>query len=169
MTVSVTRIIECMEQLDQLHIKLLELGEIKKRHIIKNDVNELISVLNQERIVTKEIEEQESHRMDAVYSFLKERGIKSKLSLTVTELLRLVFNVEEKHQLKEAQMKLSGRLKAVKYMNDLNKQLIQQALDYTNYTLDLLAVHTTEQEPTYQNPQDKNLHYGKSGFFDSRV
>lgn len=49
--------------------------------------------------MSRHIEQLDERRLQAAYEFLQERGIKSKLNLNITELSRLVFDVEDKQRL----------------------------------------------------------------------
>nr|WP_138496177.1 flagellar protein FlgN [Paenibacillus pinistramenti] len=160
-------IIDLMEQLNEAHLHLIELGEEKKQAVIKNDVSKVIALVNRESKQVKIIEELEQSRTNQTFLFLQEHGIKSKLNLTVSELSRLVFDPEVKLQLKETQAKLHTTLLKLKRLNELNKQLIKQALDYIDYSIDLLS-YRDDNSHIYQHPAEKNAGASKPGFFDAR-
>lgn len=166
---SIEAIISTLEHLEAVHQKMLEIAESKKKAIIKNDVESLIQLMNQETKVVKQIELLESQRIEAVHRFLQDKGIKSRLNLNVSELSRLVFDIEEKNRLQSIQSRLSDTLSSLKQANELNQKLIQQALEFIDYSLDVL-VEKPYQEATYQNPlTDRNGGKLQSGYFDSRA
>lgn len=156
-----------LDQMNDCHIQMIELGERKKQAVIKNDINSLIAVMNKESKLAKHIEIEEEKREEIVHAFLLERGIKSKLRLNVLELSRLVFDPEEKQELLEARFKLSATLEKLQQLNDLNKQLIEQAMDYVEFSLEMLTL-VPEQDLTYQHPADKAYGATRSGLFDTR-
>ncbi len=156
-----------LNELNDSHLQLIELGESKKRAVIDNQINELIAVMNQESKLAKLVEQLENEREQLVYEFLLERGIKSKLRLNLTELARLVFDPVEKQQLLDARSTLFDTLQRFQQLNDLNKQLIQQALEYVDFSLEMMAL-VPEQEATYQHPAEKAYGFTRSGLFDTR-
>lgn len=93
------RLIDVLEQLREAHEQLIALGNQKKEALISNKVDQLILVMNQESKISRHIEQLDERRLQAAYEFLQERGIKSKLNLNITELSRLVFDVEDKQSL----------------------------------------------------------------------
>ncbi|KHF35029.1 FlgN protein [Paenibacillus sp. P1XP2] len=162
-------IIGILENLETVHQTMLEIAGCKKKAIIKNDLESLIQMMNQETKVLKQIELLESQRVEAVHQFLQEKGIKSKLNLNVSELSRLVFDVEEKNRLQSIQSRLSDTLSLLKQTNELNQKLIAQALEFIDYSLDVL-VEKPYQEVTYQHPlTERNGGKFQSGYFDSRA
>ncbi|GIP21761.1 MULTISPECIES: flagellar protein FlgN [Paenibacillus] len=165
---AVQALIESLERLDEAHVDMLDWAGKKRTAIMKNNVDELIGILNQESRIMKRIEQLEQERVTACYEFLHERGVKSQLNLTMTELSRLVFDPEEKQSLLHMQKKLSNTLHQLKELNDLNQKLIEQSLTFLDYSLDLL-VGEPEQAATYQHPADKNGGRGRPGLFDTRA
>lgn len=157
-----------MVQLDHTHRELLDVGEEKKQAVIKNNVNELIPLMVRESKLLKIVEAQESQRLEAVQQVLRERGIKSRLHLNVGELSRLVFDPEEKMALANVQTQLAATLQSLKRQNELNKQLIEQALTYIEYSINLFS-YQNDEETVYHHPSEQGNHrMPKSGFFDTR-
>lgn len=161
-------LIESLGRLDEAHVAMLESAQKKRSAIMNNQVEEMIGILNQESRIVKQIEQLEDARIAACYAFLQERGVKSQLNLTITELSRLVFDQEEKKALLDMQKKLSDTLHQLKEINDLNQKLIEQSLTFLDYSLDLL-VGEPEQAATYQHPADKGGGRGRPGLFDTRA
>ncbi|HEY2494676.1 MAG TPA: flagellar protein FlgN [Paenibacillus sp.] len=165
---ALNKLIQAMEQLDTAHHHMLEIAESKRVTIMNNDVERLITILNQESKVMKQIEQLEQIRVSASYELLQEKGIKSLLNLTVTELVRLVFDPEDKRKLLDVQSRLSHTLAQVQEINQLNQKLIEQSLAFIDYSLDVLIDRPT-QEATYQHPSDKHNGQGWPGLFDTRA
>ncbi|WP_322906503.1 flagellar protein FlgN [Paenibacillus campi] len=167
MSGTVQPLVAKLNELNDCHLQLIELGESKKRAVIANQINELIAVMTQESKLAKQVEQLENEREQLVYDFLLERGIKSKLRLNLTELARLVFDPAEKQQLLDARATLFDTLQRFQQLNDLNKQLIQQALEYVDFSLEMMAL-VPEQEATYQHPAERAYGHTRSGLFDTR-
>ncbi|MBP2001780.1 flagellar biosynthesis/type III secretory pathway chaperone [Paenibacillus shirakamiensis] len=165
---AVHQLIEALSQLDQAHANMIELAGEKQTAIMNNDVDGLIGILNQESRTLKRIEQLEDVRLATCYHFLKEKGVKSQLKLTITELSRLVFDPDEKKLLTDMQRQLSDKLQHLKRLNDLNQKLIEQSLTFLEYSLDLL-VGAPDEAATYQHPADKPGSVRRPGIFDTRA
>src|SRR6476646_6867015 len=100
------RLIAVLQQMEQSHRDMLALSEVKRQVIVKNDVDELIAVLNKESRFMKQQEPLEIERQSAVHELLQERGIKSMLNLNITEISKLIFDPADKQRLLEVQKKL---------------------------------------------------------------
>ncbi|MGR6128425.1 flagellar protein FlgN [Paenibacillus sp. SER-28] len=162
------RLIDVLEQLREAHGQLIALGNQKKEALISNKVDQLILVMNQESKMSRHIEQLDERRLQAAYEFLQERGIKSKLNLNITELSRLVFDVEDKQRLLQIQKNLADTLVELKKLNELNQQLIQQALSYIDFSIESMSYYA-ESEAVYQRPADKGTSTVRAGLFDTRA
>lgn len=162
------RLIDVLEQLREAHEQLIALGTQKKEALISNKVDQLIQVMNQESKMSRHIEQLDERRLQAAYEFLQERGIKSKLNLNITELSRLVFDVEDKQRLLHIQKNLADTLVELKKLNELNQQLIQQALSYIDFSIESMSYYA-ESEAVYQRPADKSTSTVRAGLFDTRA
>ncbi|MCP3794850.1 flagellar protein FlgN [Paenibacillus sp. CH40] len=162
------RLIDVLEQLDQKHLILLELAKSKKKIVMENDMDSLVQHLNQESRLLKQVEQLEEARMEVSYELLRERGIKSQLNLTITELARLVFDPEDKNKLLSVQSRLSHTLSELKEINAINQKLIEQSLVFIDYSLDLL-VGRPNQEMTYMHPDQKSNQLARPGLFDTKA
>ncbi|GAK41262.1 hypothetical protein TCA2_3753 [Paenibacillus sp. TCA20] len=165
---SLNQLIVALQKLIVTHRQMLHTAEVKREAIVKNDTDTLIKLLNQESMIMKQIQSQEAERSEAVGAFLLERGIKSKLNLNISEISRLVFDVEDKRRLQEVQNELSNTLRELKEVNDLNQRLVEQSLAFIDYSLDVLVDKPT-QAPVYQHPDQRQSMMGQFGLFDSRA
>ncbi|MEK5140709.1 flagellar protein FlgN [Paenibacillus sp. FSL M7-0134] len=161
------RLIDVLEQLREAHEQLITLGNQKKEALISNKVDQLILVMNQESKMSKLIDQLEEQRISSAYKFLQGRGIKSKLNLTISELSRLVFDLQDKQRLLSIQARLSETLNELKQLNELNRQLIEQALSYIDFSVETMSYYE-EFETTYHRPDEKNSTI-RSGLFDTRA
>ncbi|SMF67177.1 FlgN protein [Paenibacillus uliginis N3/975] len=167
MTVQV--LIDSLQRLEMVYNDMLAVADAKKQAITKNDVDAVVQLLNRESKGMKTIEQLEKERIEAAYTFLQSRGVKSQLELTLTELARLVFDPEEKVKLLDVQSRLSRTLLALKEKNDLNQQLLVQSLDFIDFSLDMLTGKSSQDEVTYHHPSDKGGSTGRPGLFDTRA
>lgn len=163
---SVAGIVQLLENLTELHRPLLELGEQKKQVIIDNDVERLNQIAAQENKWIKRILDLEKHREQATEAFLSKHGHPPVRNMTISELAKLVFNINEKQALLAAQMKLMDIMAKLKSVNELNQSLIEQSLAFINYSLDLLM--GPEDDTVYRNPAQQTSTSNRQGYFDTR-
>ncbi|NGZ76126.1 flagellar protein FlgN [Saccharibacillus alkalitolerans] len=156
-----------LEQLNRSHLEMIEVAEEKKTAVIKNDIDTFISTMNRESKLLKRIQGEDERRGELAYAFMQERGIKSRLKLTIAEISRLVFDPDEKRELLDVHARLSDTLMRLKQLNDANRQLIEQALSFIDFSMELMS-HRPEQEATYQHPAAQAYGYSRSGMFDRR-
>ncbi|MCM3134940.1 flagellar protein FlgN [Paenibacillus polysaccharolyticus] len=162
------RLIAVLEQMEQSHCEMLALSQVKREVIVKNDVDQLIAIMNKESKFMKQQEPLETERLHAVHELLQERGIKSMLNLNITEISKLIFDPADKQRLFEVQKKLAGTLQELKDINQLNQKLIEQSLMFIDLSMDMFASRP-EQDATYQHPADKQGNPGRIGLFDTRA
>ncbi|MEJ8302696.1 flagellar protein FlgN [Saccharibacillus sacchari] len=156
-----------LEQLNRSHLEMIEIAETKKEAVIKNEIDAFIATMNRESKLLKRIQTEDELRAELAYAFMQERGIKSRLKLTIAEISRLVFDPDEKRELLDVHARLSDTLMRLKQINDMNRQLIEQALSFIDFSMELMA-HRPEQDVTYQHPASQGYGYGSSGMFDRR-
>ncbi|MFE4712079.1 MULTISPECIES: flagellar protein FlgN [Paenibacillus] len=165
---ALTTLIELLERLDEVHIQMLDLAATKKQAIMENKIEMLIQIINKESKQMKTIEQLEEERAQAIHAFLQGAGIRSNLKLNLSELSRLVFDLDDKQRLLHIQKKLAGTLQQLKEANALNQQLIQQSLSYIDFSIESMSYYS-ETEATYHHPAEKSGGVQRSGLFDTRA
>lgn len=165
---SVDQVVNVLRHMDELYNELIGLGGEKTQSIMSNDVASLTKVMTAETKLLKRAAELDEAREQAVALFLKEKGIRSQLNLTITEMTRLVFDIHEKQQLQDVQKQLSETLVELKRLNSINKELIEQSLTFIDYSLNLLTSEP-EDEMLYRNPTGPQPAQKPRSFFDTRA
>ncbi|CAH1193016.1 hypothetical protein PAECIP111893_00369 [Paenibacillus plantiphilus] len=165
---SFRQLMETLEQLHSLYIELYELGLMKKEQVVKNQINDLTATIAKESKVLKQISENETVRRQTLIELQREMGVRPKLYITLTEISKMLFSVDDKQELGQIQSKLSETVAALKPLNELNQHLIQQSVALLEFSLDLLVGSPTE-EVTYQNPALHNGKQNRNGLFDTRA
>ncbi|MEB3102340.1 flagellar protein FlgN [Ferviditalea candida] len=166
---AIQEVIRQLEQLNELHTELLELGRHKKRVLIDNQVDELAKIMSKESRLLKQVSETERQWIKSMADFLLEKGYKSNLSLTTTEIARLIFNAEDKKALLQSQQQLLETIERLKEVNALNQQLIENSLAFIDYSIDLLTDNTAG-DMLYQNPvKPRAGNMKRNVFFETRA
>lgn len=164
----ITAVIEKLEELNVLHLKLLDMGQLKKTVLVNNQVNELALFVSQESKLLKRVAETEAEWRNAIVAFLKASGMKPDPSFTVSDILKLVYNADDRRALADAHQALMKTIGQLKDSNALNQELIEQSLAFINHSMDLY-MGDPGQDVTYQNPGQATTNLSdKRRMFDTR-
>lgn len=164
---SVTLILDYLRQMNELQERMLESAHRKQQVLVRNEVQALTEVLMVESKLMKLMNELDAVRSQAVSSFLKEKGIRSQIQLNLTEITKLIFDMEQRNQVIEAQRVLTNTVMELKKVNETNQHLTKQSLAFIDYSLNLM-IDYPEQDTTYQPPSARSG-YKQSGLFDTRA
>ncbi|MFD0696234.1 flagellar protein FlgN [Paenibacillus sp. GCM10027628] len=165
---SIQALIDVLYKLNDAHVVLLELGERKKQAIIQNKVDILNQIVNKENKYLVLVTELEQMRLQETGSYLIARGYHPNPQITVSQLVKLIFKAEDKMSLQDAQENLSKTLLKLRELNTLNKQLIEDSLNYIDFSLDLF-LGRFDDEPIYSKPTEAQQSITKLNIFDARA
>lgn len=165
---SLEALLQTMAELNDVHNTLLDLAEQKKHVLIQNDVEQLTQIVNKENKLLKRIGELDQQRLEATGAFLMEKGFKPNPRVTVSDLTKIIFNMDEKKHLMDAQKQLMASIRKLRELNQLNQQLIEHSLAFVNYSLDLI-VGAPEDEVLYHRPEQQPYGSKRPGLFDTRA
>lgn len=161
-------LISSLDDLSEQYDVLLDIMQQKKAAIIANNYDDLVQVLSRESKLVKGIQSREEQIQTSAQQFLQSKGIKSRLELTITDILRLVFDPEEKQRLSSSQQRIGGQLEKLKRTNELNQELIGQSLQFIEFSLNLMSGGFDE-ESTYSPPQSQEKKTSSRSNFDIRT
>ncbi|MCM3040943.1 flagellar protein FlgN [Paenibacillus motobuensis] len=161
-------LIGSLDDLSEQYDVLLDIMQQKKAAIIANNYDDLVQVLSRESKLVKGIQSREEQIQSSAQQFLQSKGIKSRLELTITDILRLVFDPEEKRKLASSQQRINGQLEKLKQANELNQELIGQSLQFIEFSLNLMSGGFDE-ESTYAPPQSQEKKTSSRSNFDIRT
>lgn len=165
---SIQDVILQLERLYELHVQLLELAREKKDVLIRSDVDRLMEIVTLETRIMKQVPSLEQSWRDAVLAFLREKGVASGQMITMSELAKLVFQVDQKSSLLDMQGKLQRTLKDLQELNALNQSLIEHSLQYVNYNLSLMVDDPME-NVIYKNPASTHGKPGGQSIFNAKI
>jgi flagellar biosynthesis/type III secretory pathway chaperone len=165
---SIQALIQVMEELNEHHLHLLEFAEQKKQVLIQNEVEKLNQIVNKENQWIKKVTQCDQRRVMIIGEFLISKGYRPNAAITISDLIKLIFNAGEKQQIIDLQKKILQTIDQLKERNRLNQTLIEQSLMFIDYSLDLI-IGPPEDEVVYHNPHQHNNGTKRSGTFDSRA
>lgn len=145
---STSQIINMLQKLLSLHQSLLTLSKEKTEALKNGGMEELQAILVKERKHVQAIGKLEQEREILVTEWFKQAGI-TESEATVTVMLDVLQEPNEKQQLQEIFDKFVMVLMDLKKQEQLNHQLTHQSLQFVELSLDMIQ------------PSMKNMNYGK--------
>ncbi|CAM4476866.1 hypothetical protein FHS16_004709 [Paenibacillus endophyticus] len=164
---SVSQIIDTLQQQYKLYEQLLEIEIKKKALIMKNDVLPLNVLTQKEKLLAANAEKLEQQRVLLTVRYIKEIGFRIR-SGVLSELIKAVTIPNEKEELTLMHGKLAKLLTELKQTNDLNQQLIQQSLDFLDFSIGLM-VDDPNEDLVYKHPMNQQAGNRRNKIFDSRA
>ncbi|WP_230868594.1 flagellar protein FlgN [Iocasia frigidifontis] len=114
---------------------LLDKAQSKQQAIMENDIDELAEIVSYEQEIIELIEELESKR----HSFLNDFAAEKKAADTEFSFAELMaFMPEEREGMQELKADFLTVLDQLQQINEENKQLIEDSLKISEYSLELI-------------------------------
>jgi flagellar biosynthesis/type III secretory pathway chaperone len=157
-------LIENIKNQEFLYRELTELSEEKKNAVVKNDVAGLKNVTSKETLLTGKAQKLERLRFELMQDIALVLNKKPEV-MTVSYLTELLGDKPEAGELKEAAKSLIETLDKLSEINDLNKVLLQNALEYVDFSINVIR-STAGNQPSFSSPYG-NISSG-NGLFDVR-
>lgn len=162
-----TILVSLLNKLILTYRALFTVANQKKDALIANQIDEVNKLSIQETKILKPIPDMEKEVRQLLTSIQRELGFRPKLKMGLTELLTLLIDPNEKEILKNLNIELIEITDKLRAANELNYQLIQQSLDYVNFSLDVL-VGPEEEEYTYKKPTIQQETSKRSNLYDRK-
>lgn len=146
----IDNLIKVLDYENKLYGQLISIAESKTGVIVKGDTEQLQVLVGKEQKLIGELGKLKDVREQIIGQISKSIGIQSE-EMTLTKLADMLPQDQSQRliQIRDRLQETIGQLTA---KNDLNQQLIQNALDYVDFSLNLLT------QPAPQAPQ-----YGRKG------
>lgn len=132
------------------YLEILKLAESKTDSLVKNDVDAIVSLSEKERKMAEQTLKLNQVR-EQIIKAMAERLDQDYKTLTIAKL-RMLLKEPYRKQLNEIQTEMSDLLKKLSARNEINKKLIENAIKYMDFNIQLLA-----------GPDPASSTYGKSG------
>lgn len=161
---SLQTVIKSLQKLVTLHESLLSISEQKTAAVKEGDMEKLQPLLVKERKHVQALEQAETTRQKEVKHWFDENNVQNE-GQTITTMLEKIEDKEQQESLADVTIHLTNAVTNLKRQEQLNRELIQQSLQFVELTLDMM------------NPSIKNLNYGnkketesvKRSVFDSKA
>jgi flagellar biosynthesis/type III secretory pathway chaperone len=148
-----TALMSNLEALHNEHLNLLSTSRDKQTAIVSDDVDGINRLTQRENKLIKAVEQLESERKLHLRSWIE--GMKLPFDpdrISILEAEKFVVSVVEKQALQHIREKLVNVTNDLRKQNENNQKLLQQALQYVNFSLDIIT-GSQENEMTYHPPE----------------
>jgi len=143
---------------------LKNLRTIKKDLIINDKTTELSELTNKENAVVGKIQKLDKIRITLMNDITNVLGQNARL--TLTELSELMKNQPEYERLYGLTLRTQETLDELKALNDQNRMLIENSLEYINFTVNVIRGQALPEQAIYDSSGEEiGL---RQGFFDAK-
>ena len=163
----VNAVIDILKKEHGYYADMLELSKSKKKIIVEGKVAELDKIVKLEQDMILNIGQLERKREEEVAKLSGRLNLKSE-QVTITELAK-VLQPELKKRLEDIQNKLQETFSELKSINDVNGQLIEQSLEYIDYSINIVTGAGMETGSLYGDIGKNKSKQNKKNIFDTKV
>jgi flagellar biosynthesis/type III secretory pathway chaperone len=128
--------------------ELLGLAKEKRDIIVKNEIEALQKITNLENMVISQNNRLEKQRVSLAADIAEVLGKRGQV-LDIAALIECMAGQPQQEPLREAGNRLRTVLHELKEANDFNHVLIQNALEYVDYSLNLIRTSAQISGPEY--------------------
>ena len=146
----ISSLIDVLNEQTQYYGELILLSSQKKEAIIKNDINMLQSVNASESEMLGKTQRAEKSRIDLTKDISEVLNVKEE-DLTLTKLAELISGQPEQEALLEARDAIRGVVHELKELNDHNKVLLNNSVEYIEFSLNVMRSATDSSFMTYDS------------------
>ncbi len=150
MATLIDTLIDVLKEQVLLYEELLVLSKEKKQVIINNDIELLKQITSAEVVITNRAQILEKERMESVSDIALVLG-KSEKDLTIYRIVELVNTEEDKAKLKNVADKIKSVIDELKIENDNNNALLKSALEYVDFSLNVIRSARGETTDNYKS------------------
>jgi len=166
-SLSIQPIIRSLDTLINVHKELIYLSQEKTEVLKKGSAEELQKVLIQEQKFIHKLDQAESKREKAVKTWFTQKQLNGEEE-TITHMLSLLTNDQEKHQLETSAIALTKSMTQLKENEQLNEALVQQSMQFIQMSLNVLQ--PSMQNMNYERPQQtRTSQVIEQSVFDSKA
>ena len=166
----IDELVKTMSQENDIYRELIPIAEEKTRVIIKNDLDALQKITEQEQLTIEKINALEKKREEVVINIgtVLSRDPKE---LNMKALIKIMGKQpEEQKELSRIHDELNVNLRRLVTINDRNKELINQSLEMIEFNMNL--IQSTRMAPGVNNytrsAGESSIRQAGTGMFDAK-
>ena len=160
------QLLEIMGEQANRYEELLGLALEKRDVIIADDIESLQNINHLENILVSQNQKLEKKRQAIVSDMALVLNQKEE-DLTLTKLIELIEGQEEQPALIEIRDKFKNILDELKDINQQNGELVQHALEYIEYSTNVMRSNTGQQ-PVMYFPGADGVYSEEAGYIDTK-
>ena len=163
----ITNLIKILNEQTERHTELLGLSIEEKDAIVQNDIETLQKLVNLKNIVISQNNKLEKKRLSLMADIVEVLALKDK-DIDIKALADLLEGKPEQAELIEAGKKLRDVVIELKEVNDLNKELLENALGFIEYSLNVMRTAISPEPTPIPIGKPINNPGGSASMFDTR-
>ena len=154
---------------ERIYSEIIPLAEKKTRIIVKNDLQSLTSITEEEQALVSRISKLEKKRQEVIRNI----GVvmnKKESELNFLSIINLIRGQErEQQELRMIHDKLKSTINLLDMLNERNQMLIKQSLEMIDFDMNLLqSLRTSPGVGQYNTSSEVELQGENSGMFDAK-
>ena len=154
---------------ERIYSEIIPLAEKKTRIIVKNDLQSLTSITEEEQALVSRISKLEKKRQEVIRNIGVVMNKKeSELNfITIIDLLK--DREKEQEELRKLHDKLKRTIDALKLINERNQMLIKQSIEMIDFDINLMqSVRTAPGVGQYNTSSEVEIQGMNKGMFDAK-
>ncbi|MBR4776217.1 MAG: flagellar protein FlgN [Lachnospiraceae bacterium] len=166
----IEELVDIMSTENDIYRELIPIADEKTRVIIKNDLDALQKITEEEQLTIEKINALERRREEVIINIgtVLSRDPKT---LNMKELIRIMGKQpQEQRKLEKIHDELSSTLRRLVTINDRNKELINQSLEMIEFNMNL--IQSTRMAPGVNNytraAGESDIRQAGTGMFDAK-
>lgn len=164
----IEELINIIEEETGCYETFLKLANNKKDVIINGDLPSLQDITKKEQELAGQLLRLEKKRISNLEDICLVTNRK-KEEMTVANLINMLDNQEsEKNALEKASNRLQNILEEVKLTNETNRKLIEQSLEFIDFTMNAIQSSRGNINNSYEQKGTLNSNYQGKNFFDTK-
>lgn len=159
-----------LSEIIETNRQIYKLASQKKEVLIVGNIDALAKIVQQESELIKTMSLLEAGRQQLVNDVIQQYNVSQTETVRLADLLAHIPDSPDKEQLNQLYSDLNTLLSEVQSMNELNQQLIQNSLEFVNYSIELYT--EVPEEQIYHKPvaQDTGAaHPQRRSIFDTKA
>ncbi len=158
-------LLDVLKEESKLYDELVDLSKIKKDYVIKNDTDNLKELTSKENLMAGKIQRLERKRLSLIKDISYVLNEKES-NITLASLANIISDKPESQELKNVAEHLKQTLSELKQLNEQNRVLIENALEYIDFSMNVIR-STFDAQPTVFSAKGEQITPG-GNLFDAK-
>lgn len=158
----IDELITILDEQNKIYETLLDIASKKKVAIIENNIPMLQEIVSEENTIVGRNLRLDKKRVEI---FNDMSIVLNKKDLTLSHIIETVKGQEDEKELIKLKERAKDLLPKLKTINDQNQELLQMAMDYVEYSMNLLRATNA---PAYYDSMGNEINLSNRKMFDAK-